>query len=95
MTADHFDISRYAAVECQKITPAEADEQPERRYVRLHDEPMDANDVLPWLEEQGLVSRIAETCADPECDHEHCDGYRLVGWGTTYFAVPWDRSVER
>lgn len=65
------------------------------RYVKLTDEPMLVHEVLPWLIERGLVKRVEERCTDPDCLHEHCDGYRLVGWGTTYFSVPPDAATVR
>lgn len=60
----------------------------ERRYVRLHEEPMRARDVLPWLEKQGLVKRVPTD--DPDSN-----GYRLLGWGDPYCSVPFDRTVRR
>lgn len=82
------DLSRYAPAEEQQTADG-------RRMVRLCDEPMPLSDVLPWLLEQGLVKRVDSICVDPECRHEHCDGYVYVGWGTTYFAAPFDKTEER
>lgn len=82
LTADEIDPSRYAACERQKVDDG-------WRYVRLHEEPMDAHECLPWLIEQGYVKRVPE-------DHPGSEtGFRLAGWGSTYFMVPWDKAVER
>jgi hypothetical protein len=93
------DLERYAPVECQKIegggVPEASPEHRtvprsgERRYVRLSDQPMPARECLGWLIENGYVKR------EPDDHPESETGYRLVGWGSTYFMVPWERSVER
>lgn len=81
------DLSRYAACERQKVEGV-YDKAVTWRYVRLHAEPMHASDVLAWLVEQGHVKKVV---ADPGDEAE----FHYAGWGTTYFAVPWERSVER
>jgi hypothetical protein len=82
------DFSRYAPAELQQTADGS-------RKVRLCDEPMPFDEVLPWLLEQGLVKRVEAICLDPECRHEHCEPYELTGWGTTYFAVPFDKTEPR
>lgn len=76
------DLARYAACEMQKI------EDEPMRLVRLHPEPMPAREVLSWLVENGYVKR--EPTDDPDGN-----GWKHVGWGTTYCAAPFDRTVER
>lgn len=83
-----IDVARYAPAELQQTRDGS-------RMVRLCEEPMHMNEVLPWLLEQGLVKRIMAICTDPECSHEHCDGYVHTGWGTTYFASPFDKTEPR
>lgn len=79
------DLARYAAVERQKV---DGGYRSRTRYVRLHEEPMALRDVLPWLEAEGFVK--CEPSADPDGT-----GRAWRGWGSTYFAVPWEKSVPR
>lgn len=76
------DFSRYAACEIQNVGG-------ERRLVRLHSRPMPSSEVLPWLVEQGLVKRTKIW------DEDEGETFKHHGWGTTYCAAPWDRSVPR
>lgn len=78
------DLQQYAACERQQFEG----ELITWRYVRLHEESMPVSDVLGWLIEQGYVRR--ELTDDPDSG-----GSRYIGWGSTYFAVPWEKSVER
>ncbi len=82
------DFSRYAPAERQETVDGS-------RMVRLCNEPMPVDDVLPWLLEQGLVKRLDAVCVDPVCRHEQCDPSELTGWGSTYFAEPFDKTEPR
>lgn len=81
---------RYAAVECQVAAVGG-----QRRYVRLHEEPKPLSECLDWLLAEGFVKRVPFMCTAADCDHEHCEDTRLIGWGSTYFMVPWEKSVSR
>lgn len=83
-----IDLDRYAPAEQQETADGS-------RMVRLVEEPMHLDECLPWLLDQGLVKRVDAICLDPDCRHEHCDPYELKAWGSTYFAVPFDKTEPR
>lgn len=87
-----IDYEPYVPVERQKVECGERGQAGDEygwRYVRLTDGPMPSRECLPWLIENGYVKKVPD-------DHPESEtGYRLVGWGTTYFMCPWDKAVER
>lgn len=80
--SEPLDLAHYAPAERQVVDG-------ETRYVRLVEEPMHVQDTVPWLIEHGFVRMERD-------DHPESEsGYTLKGWGSTYFAVPFDKAVPR